>query len=518
VTQPELPRPDEYNAAIQNPPIAFEDPDLRVCRVLTNAFGLPIVYSGGFAITYRLEGPGISWAVRCFKKPVPDRQERYAAISRFLNHHQNGYLTRVEYQPSGIRVRGRSYPITKMEWIAGHPLNLYVERNLRQPGKINALANKLKEMVQHLESLGMAHGDLQHGNILVSASGQLTLVDYDGMFVPGLAGRRSSELGHPNYQHPRRSEKDFDASIDRFSAIVIYMALQAIALRPSLWNQYAAGGENMLFQSRDFVDPYGSSLLRELEQLPELSRLVADFRQVCTYADLTWVPRLSDFLEHKLRETAPSLRPQGPVTVKRPYEVISADTVEALAQKVGQRVEVVGQITDIHFGFTRYDSPYMFLNFGNWREGCFYLVLWEEALATFNAAGVQPDSYKSSWVSVTGVISTYRGRPQIMVSSPLEIERLQGEHEAQARLRPQPIVPSPGPRTAKTLPGIHSPRPTSPLEGEAILNEIYRNYPTISQRSKPESASSGKSGKSLVDKLSKSGKSLVDKLNELFGG
>jgi thiamine kinase-like enzyme len=41
------------------------------------------------------------------------------------------------------------------------------------------------EIGRALNRAGVAHGDLQHGNILV-ANGKPKLIDYDGMYVPAL--------------------------------------------------------------------------------------------------------------------------------------------------------------------------------------------------------------------------------------------------------------------------------------------------------------------------------------------
>src|SRR5207248_10425515 len=62
--------------------------------------------------------------------------------------------------------------------------------------------------VRHLEAAKVAHGDLQHGNILVRG-GSIQLVDYDGMWVPALSGRDATEIGHRAYQHPERSGQDY---------------------------------------------------------------------------------------------------------------------------------------------------------------------------------------------------------------------------------------------------------------------------------------------------------------------
>jgi hypothetical protein len=54
-----------------------------------------------------------------------------------------------------------------------------------------------------LRGADLAHGDLQHGNVLLMPGSRSTslafkLIDYDGMFVPALADQPSGEVGHPN--------------------------------------------------------------------------------------------------------------------------------------------------------------------------------------------------------------------------------------------------------------------------------------------------------------------------------
>ena len=62
------------------------------------------------------------------------------------------------------------------------------------------------------------------GNIMVSNE-QLKLLDYDGLYVPGLEVIPSKEWGHRNYQHPARSEKDYGPSLDHFSTWIIYISI-----------------------------------------------------------------------------------------------------------------------------------------------------------------------------------------------------------------------------------------------------------------------------------------------------
>jgi hypothetical protein len=260
------PTPQDYNEAIQNPQLNFDDPELRAGRPELTPLGLPRAITGGFASVYRVRcgQQGVrEWAVRCFLREFADQQQRYAAISQHLARAKLPYTVGFAYLPRGIAVRGRWYPILKMEWVQGDPLNRYAERHLGDPQALRDLARRWAAMVRALQAAGVAHGDLQHGNVLV-VGGEPRLIDYDGMFVPALAGRGSHEVGHRNYQHPRRDARDFGPYLDNFAAWVIYLSLVALSLDPALWGQTGAGDEHLLFRREDFERPESSAALQTL--------------------------------------------------------------------------------------------------------------------------------------------------------------------------------------------------------------------------------------------------------------
>jgi len=250
-----------------------------------------VVSSGGFALSFYLQAPdGEQWVVRCFKADSPDRRTRYDAISRFLNAHPDPLLLDVDYYDQGILVNGAWYPVVRMPLVRGVTLYRYIEHELRQGRSIAHLSLKFRAAVRRLEQLGIAHGDLQHGNIMVQA-GQLVLVDYDGMYVPELRGWPPAEIGSAAYQHPLRADQ-FDPTLDRFSAIVIDLALQALTVRPDWWAKYNTG-ENLLFRRADFLEPQASPLLAELEQIPHLRAPARDLRAICQ-APFEATPRLEN--------------------------------------------------------------------------------------------------------------------------------------------------------------------------------------------------------------------------------
>ncbi len=282
-----------YQTAVQHPATAFADPELRASTVATGRLGLPRAVAGNFAVTYQLSHGARQWAVRCFHREAADRASRYAAISESLARLRGGPLVPIEYVESGVRVGNAWFPITKMPWIDGCPLNRAVEQRLSTPYALAELERRFVELVAELRRRGIAHGDLQHGNILVDTSGTLRLVDYDGMFVPALHGRPASESGDPNYQHPRRVLQ-FDADLDRFASLVIVVALRALAIKPALWSTYNTG-DNLLFRRSDFFDPVRSQLFLDLYALAPVREVAERLAKVCG-ADYAQIPPLESVL------------------------------------------------------------------------------------------------------------------------------------------------------------------------------------------------------------------------------
>ncbi len=276
------PPASDYQDAIQNPATCFHDPELKTGRVAVNKLGLPRVASGNFASVYEMLNGTHRWAVRCFLRQGEDQQNRYALLSLYLSRLAVPGLVEFSYLQEGIRARGKWFPVVKMEWVEGETLTTYVQKNLFKPDRLRNLALQWRGLIARLRQHKIAHADLQHGNVLVSPQEQLRLVDYDGMFIPSLRGRRSSELGHINYQHPKRTPDDYDERLDNFSALVIYTGLMALSLEPNLWKRFDTG-ENLLFTAQDFRLPEKSVLLTYLQQHadPGLRTLAATLTKAC---------------------------------------------------------------------------------------------------------------------------------------------------------------------------------------------------------------------------------------------
>jgi len=285
----------QFAEAVQCPAVCFEEVTLKGMLPAVDRLGMPLVTSGQFAYVFKLNARhgGDSLAVRCFRGFLGDREARYRALDAHLGAHPARALPRFKYLPKGVLVAGRRFPILVMEWVSGPTLDVYLEDVVHRPGVVRHLADEWLRLMESLRAAGVAHGDLQHGNVIVEG-GRLRLVDLDGVYVPALEGFAASEVGHQHYQHPARRADFFAREVDNFAALVVYLSLAALAERPTLWREHH--DENLLFTRADFEDPEASELFRKVRETgPELARL-ADALAAAAKADPRQTPWLLDLV------------------------------------------------------------------------------------------------------------------------------------------------------------------------------------------------------------------------------
>ncbi len=264
-----------FREAIQNPSLALGDFELQRANVAVDKRGLPVAYSGRFAVVFKLQtATGEAWALRCFTSPGDgesgvERGDRYRVIASHLSKLGDAFVP-FRYVEQGIKVGREWFPVVAMQWASGTTLGRWVEGRRHEPDALHRLCGSLTRLLETLENAGIAHGDWQHDNLLVEDDGEsVTLVDYDGLFVPELAGLPAPEIGHANYQHPARTSAHFGPGLDRFACLVIQTALLGVARDPGLWDRFA-DGESFLFKKADLADPAHSRVFEELRAVAEL--------------------------------------------------------------------------------------------------------------------------------------------------------------------------------------------------------------------------------------------------------
>ena len=291
---------------LQNPQHAFRDADLKTVTIEKDGCRQPRAWSGAFATVYKGSYPNGrgSLAIRVFTSGASQRHERYTAIAAYLRGKRIEPLVGFSYVDDGIRSAGdgKYYPLITMEWVPGETLLKWTAKQCRDKnrGALQRAADLWIHTIEQLAAAKIAHGDLQHANVMVTSSGQLKLVDYDCLCVPALVGRTNLEIGVDPYQHPERNhETPLSLHLDNYSALFILAALRALAAAPDLWQRFvdATQYDKLLFRREDLDDPGKSDLMKALKRSPdaEAARL-CDELVALRRVGLDQVPRLDEVL------------------------------------------------------------------------------------------------------------------------------------------------------------------------------------------------------------------------------
>jgi hypothetical protein len=504
---------------------ALLDPVLRGGKVAKNSLGLPNVLGGGFALTFMVTAAGKHFAVRCFQRNSPDIETRYRAIGNTLSRLKDDHFVEFEFQTAGIRVNGKHYPIVKMAWAKGSTLGEYIEDNYENRSAMHRLLASFRQLEKSLRSKSLAHGDIQNGNVIVqdgvqivnykvSSDKELTLIDYDGVFVPGMRIGNGTEVGQRHFQHPKRKMSDFGPSMDRFSFILVDLSLRALMERPRLFETYS-NGENILFSAGDFVDPAQSPIFAEVKAIQALSKDTQNFANVCS-ASPSAVPTLEDFLLGKNIPAQPIIiAPKPPAGIGAPvqspspyigaYDVLDAADFTAVMRKLGDRIELVGCIKQVQTGNTRYGRPYAFLMFGSKDNDIVRVTIWSEGLAKLTSHRMTPDSsWRDQWVSVTGLVDSKYKYPKkgnthvgITIRDTTQIRKI-SEVEARRRLQggtetPEMGVSKGASRNTAVLksigraiePSLPTQSPPTHAPAQTIGNPVSRNSEILRKLNAP---------------------------------
>src|SRR5215472_4500701 len=458
------PQITEYQEAVQHPLQAFVDPELKQGTVAENNLGLPLVMSGGFALTYAVTTPRRKCAVRCFHREIPAIQQKYDAISKVLRSLANGFFVDFDFQQSGINVRQKVFPIVRMDWVEGDTLGVWLDKYFDNPRALEKARTDFVDIARLLAKKGIAHGDIQNGNVMVT-KGAVRLIDYDGMFVPGMRQGNGSETGHKHFQHPDRRVASFGPDMDRFSFIALDLSLKAIIADKSLYPKFREGGETIVFKANDFADPPNSEIFNRLFGMPKLKDQAQNFAAICG-APIAAIPTLDEFLAGRKVPTAQRPLTASPTPTAKPrpayipaYPVVDALNFSAALQRVGDRVELIGRIVEVTRGSRkRGKAPakhYAFINFGSWRGNVVKISIWSEGLAKLKE---QPsNAWVGRWVSVTGLMDvpfeSKRQRYKHLSITVQEEGQIQQIDEAEAGFRLASIAPAPPPQPAAARAG-----------------------------------------------------------------
>ena len=278
-----FPAAGDYYKAVQAPGRCFTVPKLQAAEFVWDSLG-PTLARGSSAVVFQASVQGRPQAVRCYIREDASSRDRYSALDTYLaGHDLSPYVSGTTWLDGAITVNRTPWPVLTMDWIDGRTLNEYVDFLVAgsNAAALTTLAGRWRELVALLQRSEFAHGDLQHGNVMVDQDGQLRLVDFDGVWIPQLTGQPPpTEYGHPNYQHPLHH--NWDRWLDTFSALVIYLSLVALARDPGLWLALY-NSKNLLFAKTDFFPPFTTEAWKQLAALrdPQVDELARKLQECC---------------------------------------------------------------------------------------------------------------------------------------------------------------------------------------------------------------------------------------------
>ena len=234
--------------------------------------GEPYRSSGAFAVVFKMkdEQTGKCYALKCFLEEQEGRAEAYRLIADELDCIDSSYVTSVKYLEKEIFVDSSceedEFPVLLMDWVEGETMETYIANNYQDEYATGMLCYRFCKMAAWLRSQPFAHGDIKPDNIMVRPDGNLTLVDYDGMFVPAMKGQKSPTIGTKDFSHPLRTVDDFDETIDDFALASIALSLKAISMNSTLLDTYGAS-DRLLFSESDYRTPSSSKAISALQDL-----------------------------------------------------------------------------------------------------------------------------------------------------------------------------------------------------------------------------------------------------------
>ena len=236
--------------------------EIEVCRDKEGRMRYTV---GNSAIVFRIRHEGCIRSLRCYMHHPRHLPEIYG--EKLLPQELFIYTS-----PAG----GVWTDVVLGDWIEGVTLHeaIVEAAEAGDTARLRRFAAAFDRMAAALTADDWAHGDLKPENIVADGEGRLHLIDFDAMFLPAFAGQPSPELGTAAFQHPARTVRDFDASLDDYPAALISTALHALVLDPTLYARYS-DADGLLFSPQKIRT---DTALREALALFEQAGLAAQYR------------------------------------------------------------------------------------------------------------------------------------------------------------------------------------------------------------------------------------------------
>ncbi len=274
---------------------------LKAVELLRDSQGEAKYFLGNNTVVFVALIGGVKSALRCYTIP----NDRAATI------YGKNYLPQELFIPS--EQGGLWVDLCITEWCEGITLNQAIEQALTCGDKVRLthLSRQFNSLALELLGEEWAHGDISCDNIIVDSSGDLSLIDFDGCFLPTIKGELSIELGTQPFQHPARTENNYDRTIDDYPIALISTALTALALDPSLATTFPFA-EGLLYDPKQAISHQSQALNTSIHLFEKLDNGAA--RRVATMLSQPTValPEIYRIMRYIVYGIHPTTQPHTP--------------------------------------------------------------------------------------------------------------------------------------------------------------------------------------------------------------
>lgn len=267
-----MPSISEYVESIRLSSDTFKS--LKLKPIKEPGTGRPVLVAGNQAVVFQMfdiEARRLK-AVKCYTSLSEYQHQRLSQITHYFQENPSDLLLPAKYLSDELWVESsqtpfQEFPVLIMDW-GGMTLGKYIAMRCGIGDRVNLhrLAASFNAFAYNLLQQPFAHGDIKPDNLIFdSATHKFRLIDFDGMFLPGMEGSAAQEHGSPGYRHPRRDQSYYNASIDDFPLLVTSLSLYLLAHFPQWFTDFS-NGDSLLFTQEDLENPRHSRIFSKIRK------------------------------------------------------------------------------------------------------------------------------------------------------------------------------------------------------------------------------------------------------------
>ncbi len=215
--------------------------------------GQVVFYPSNIAITFPVSIDNKKYALKCYFAHKPYREEHFRLLKKYIKEKAKSYFLDFEFFPLSLTLFDNEQCYTSdillCPWVEGttHHHEIYKAAHLGNRDRIKQLRLDFLNLVGDFNNIGFVHGDLKPQNIIIEEKTKTyKIIDYDAAWIYETRNVENHEIGTIWYQHPDRTELDYNLNTDNYSIVMIAISLIAIEENFSLFEKYN-NGDNLIF-------------------------------------------------------------------------------------------------------------------------------------------------------------------------------------------------------------------------------------------------------------------------------